>query len=139
MPHEIFFNAYSISILQPLVILVALFSFSSSLYPFKCLSTTMSPEFYPLLLLLYRAILIFPALIPKLIFRPIIAYPKPIKMLVKIQGPSETTSFKPMVSIGVHENHLQILLKLNSDAGSSVWDWPRNTYFNSHDLILIDL
>lgn len=67
----------------------------------------------------------------------VIAYPKPVKMLVKIQGPSETTSLKPVVSIGVHENHLQILLKLNSDAGSSVWDRLSNTYLNSHDLILI--
>lgn len=108
-----FFNAYSISILQPLVILVALFSFSSPLYPFKFLPTTMSPQFYPLLLLLYRPILICPVLTPKLFFRPFIEYPKPIKMLIKIQGPSETTFVQLVVSVGVYESHLQILLELN--------------------------
>lgn len=67
-PFHMRFFQHFISILQPLVISVALFSFSSSLYPSNFLSTTMSPEFYSLLLLLYRAILIFPALTPKLFF-----------------------------------------------------------------------
>ena len=43
---------------------------------------------------------------PQLFFRPITAHPETIEVLIEIKGPSEVTSFKPMVIVMVHKNHL---------------------------------